>query len=163
MHTSIAERLAFGTPARRSAGETPIHVVPRATTALVGRILISAIFLASGYTKLTDTANVIAYMNSVGIPYADTLVYVAGIAELAGAGALVLGLLTRLAGLGLMLYLIPVTAWFHGFWRLEGAEAQVQMFQFMKNLAIFGGLALLVAFGAGPRSLDGRIRRPKQA
>lgn len=148
---------------RPATDDMTIHVVPRATTALVGRILIAVIFLVSGYSKLTDTAGAVAYMNSVGIPYADTLVYIAGVAELVGGTAVVLGFLTRLAGLGLILYLITVTMWFHAFWTREGAEVNMQVFQFLKNLSIMGGLAMLAAYGAGPYSLDGKIRRPIQA
>jgi uncharacterized membrane protein YphA (DoxX/SURF4 family) len=35
-------------------------------------------------------------------------------------------------------------------------ERQVQMIMFMKNLAIMGGLALVIGLGSGPYALDGR-------
>jgi putative oxidoreductase len=43
---------------------------------------------------------------------------------------------------------------FHDFWSYEGAQTQQQMQQFMNNLAIMGGLLVIVGFGSGPRSLD---------
>lgn len=129
--------------------------------ALIGRLLLAAIFAMSGIAKLTDLPGTIGHMTSAGIPYADTLAVVAGVAELAGAAALVLGLLTRLGAFGLLLYLIPTTLMFHAFWNSHGAERLPQMVNFMKNLAIIGGLAVLMAQGAGRFSLDHRIRRAR--
>lgn len=163
MHASIAERLAYGTPLEPVADDTPIHLAPRNTTALVGRILMSAIFIVSGFAKLTDPAATVGYMNSVGIPNPDILVYVAGVAELAGGVALLVGFLTRLAALGLVVLLIPVTLYFHAFWTMEGMQAKTEMVNFMKNLALMGGLAMIFAHGPGRFSIDGRLRRPMEA
>ena len=162
MHASIAERMAFGTPLDPVADDTPIHIVPRSGTALVGRIMISVIFLVSGLAKLTDPAGTIGYMNSARIPYADTLLYVAAFAEILGGLSILFGFLTRIGALGLFTYLIPTTLYFHAFWTMEGAEAKIQMANFAKNLAVMGGLAAFVAFGAGRYSIDGRLRRPMQ-
>ena len=131
----------------------------KATMALLGRLLLAAIFLMSGIAKLTDMPGTIAHMTKVGIPYADTLVVVAGVAEILGAASLILGLLTRVGAFGLILFMIPTTLIFHAFWNAEGAEHLTQMVNFMKNLAIIGGLATLVAFGASRFSVDHRIRR----
>ena len=63
-------------------------------------------------------------------------------------------MLTRLAGAGLILFLIPTTLIFHNFWAQSGMEAQNQMAHFLKNIAIMGGLLMLMAFGPGPLSCD---------
>jgi putative oxidoreductase len=133
----------------------------RSSMALIGRLLIAAIFLMSGIAKLTDTPGTVAHMTAAGIPYADTLAIVAGVAEILGAAAIALGLLTRLGAFGLFLYMIPTTVIFHGFWNFHGAERLPQMVNFMKNLAIMGGLATLVAFGAPRLSLSHRVRRSR--
>lgn len=162
MHTSTAERFAFGTPLDPVADDTPIHLVPRAGTALVARVLMSAIFLLSGFAKLTDPAGAQGYMNMVGIPHSDVLVYVAGVAELCGGIALLFGFLTRIGALGLFVYLIPTTLIFHHFWDISGAEQKMQMVNFMKNLAIMGGLLAIWAWGPGRFSIDYRMRKPMQ-
>lgn len=131
----------------------------KATMALIGRLLIAAIFLMSGIAKLTDLPGTVAHMTKVGIPYADTLAIVAGVAEILGAASLILGLLTRIGALGLFVYMIPTTLLFHAFWNYQGAEQLPQMVNFMKNLAIMGGLSTLVAVGALRFSVDHRIRR----
>src|ERR1043165_2043400 len=128
------------------------------TMALIGRLLLAAIFLMSGIAKLTDTAGTVSHMTAVGIPYADTLAIVAGVAEILGAASLILGMFTRLGAFGLFLYMIPTTVLFHAFWNHEGPERLTQMVNFMKNLAIMGGLATLVGVGARRLSVDHRIR-----
>jgi putative oxidoreductase len=127
--------------------------------ALIGRLLIAAIFLVSGIGKLTDLPGTIAHMTEKGIPYADTLALVAGVAEVMGALALIFGLLTRVGAIGLILFMIPATLIFHAFWNYQGAERMPQMINFMKNLGLIGGLAVIAAFGAGRASLDSKIRR----
>lgn len=159
---SIAERIAYGRPLDPYSDHARVQVEPRATTALAGRILLSAIFLVSGIAKLTDPEGTIGYMRMAGIPSPEILVWIAGAAEVLGALAIMSGFLTRIGAIGLILFLIPTTIYFHGFWMFEGAEQKTQMVQFMKNLAIFGGLALLVAYGPGRYSVDGKLRRPMQ-
>jgi putative oxidoreductase len=133
--------------------------VPRSTTDLIGRILLASIFLVSGIAKLTDTDHTAGYMTSVGIPSAHALALVAGTAEILGGVAILLGVLTRAGAAGLFLFMVPTTLLFHHFWDLEGADQKTQMVNFMKNLAIMGGLAELVAHGAGRFSIDAWLQR----
>lgn len=161
MQASIAERLAWGRPYDPVAGETMAPVVPRSGIALLGRVLLAAIFIVSGFAKFTDPASTVGHMSSVGIGNPEVLVYVAGAAELLGGLALVFGFLTRLAALGLMILLVVITYYFHRFWTMPAAEVAMQQVQFMKNLAILGGLAMVVAMGPGRYSIDARLRRPK--
>ena len=159
---SIAERLAFGRPVDPVVDDTPVRVAQRPATALIGRILIGAIFLTSGIAKLTNTEETVGHMTSMGIPAAHTLALIAGVAEIAGALALIFGFLTRLAAIGLILFMIPTTFIFHAFWTFDGAEQKMQMINFMKNLAIIGGLATIAAHGPSRYSIDKKIRDPIQ-
>lgn len=162
MNPSIAERRIFDRPI--TADE--IVVVRDATqhpgAALIGRFLIAALFLMSGIGKLTDLAGTTAQLSQHGVPYADTLALVAGIAEVAGAAGLAFGLLTRIASAGLILFMIPTTLIFHAFWNFQGAERMPQIINFMKNVAITGGLMAFAAFGAGRSSLDHLVRRSRE-
>jgi len=153
MNPSIAERRVFGRPISEIDDDVVVdHTAQHPTIALVGRFLLAALFLMSGISKLTDTAGTAAHMTAAGIPYAEALAMV-------GAVSLVIGLLTRIGSVGLILFMIPTTVIFHGFWNYEGAERVPQMINFMKNLAIIGGLAIAVAFGAGRFSLDHVLHR----
>jgi putative oxidoreductase len=159
-NVSIAERIAFGRPEDPDRDPEVIHVVPRPTAALIGRILIAAIFITSGIAKVVDPAGAVGYMKAVGIPQPDVLVWVAALAEILGGLAVLFGFLTRVAALGLLVFLAVTTLCFHAFWNLEGAEQKTQMVNFMKNLAIGGGLMMLIANGAGRYSADYALRRP---
>jgi putative oxidoreductase len=170
MNPRFAERHVFGRPDtdasrdihdRELQDDDLIRDRSLPTAALIGRLLIAVIFLLSGFSKLTDLPGTVEHMAAVHIPYPDTLAVVAGCAEVLGALAIAFGFLTRVASAGLILFLIPTTLVFHAFWNYAGQERLPQMVNFMKNLAIIGGLAVLMAQGAGRFSLDYRMRRAR--
>jgi putative oxidoreductase len=125
---------------------------------LAGRILLAHIFLISGWGKVTGFAGTTAYMKSYGLPLVEPLAVGAILVELAGGIALILGWQTRWAALAVFLFMIPTTFIFHGFWAVDAAQVQGQMIHFMKNLSIMGGLLYVMAYGAGPLSVDSRKR-----
>lgn len=125
---------------------------------LLGRILIALIFIVSGLSKFMDlnaTTNQIA-QHSVPVPYAAAVL--AAIVELGGGLALLFGCHTGYAAGLLFLFLIPVTYLFHNPIGLVGAAKMQQQIQLLKNLAIMGGLLMLVGFGPGPGSVDRNVR-----
>ena len=80
-----------------------------------------------------------------------------------GVLALVLGLFARWGALLLMIFLIPTTILFHDFWNIPNQdEFKMQLIQFLKNLGLFGGLAVLVELGPGPWAFD-RLRQKRKA
>ncbi|HEY3244850.1 MAG TPA: hypothetical protein VGM03_16025 [Phycisphaerae bacterium] len=58
----------------------------------------------------------------------------------------------------LLVFIVIATLKFHNFWTYPEAEQQNQMIHFLKNVAIMGGLLLLMAHGPGPISVDRRKR-----
>lgn len=125
---------------------------------LLGRILIALIFIVSGISKfmdLTATSNQIA-QHPVPLPCAAAVL--AALVELGGGLALLFGCHTGWAAGILVLFLIPVTYLFHNPIGLVGAAKVQQQIQLLKNLAIMGGLLLLVGFGPGPASVDRNVR-----
>jgi len=124
-----------------------------AALALVGRILLSVIFLISVVGKLAAPAGTIGYIAAAGLPLPQ-LAYVLAVAiELLGGLALIAGYQTRIAAAALALFCVAAAFGFHG-----NLGDQNQFVHFLKNLAIAGGLLQLIAFGAGPWSLDARRR-----
>ncbi len=85
------------------------------------------------------------------LPLAPTLLVVGTAAELFGGILVLLGIQVRLGAFILCLFLIPTSLLFHNFWDLEGKEMQLQLSIFLKNLSIFGGGLLLLAFGKGTK------------
>ena len=162
MRASAIERFAYGTPLSDEEDRS-VRVAERSGTLLIGRTLIGLIFLFSGFHKLSALGPTAAQLAQVGLPSPHVLAAFAGAAELLGGAALIFGFLARPAAVGLILFMIPTTLLFHNFWAYTGNDMQVQLINFMKNLAIIGGLALVVGSGAGRYSIDGKLRSPKQA
>jgi len=123
-------------------------------TPLAGRILLSVVFLVSGFFKIGGYSQMVPYSASKGLPMAGVAIACAAVLELAGGLAILIGFQTRIAAWLLFLYLIPVTFIFHNFWAMQGAEQQQNMINFLKNVAIMGGLVILATYGAGPYSVD---------
>jgi putative oxidoreductase len=124
----------------------------------LGRLCLAAIFLLAGVQKIGGYAGVQGYMEAMGVPGALLPLVIA--LEIAGGLALLLGWRVRLWAVlpggfslvsGLIFHLVPGLA-------AEGMAAQNDINHFLKNLAIAGGMGMLVAFGAGPLSLDRRAQ-----
>ena len=118
--------------------------------ALLGRILMSVIFLAAGLSKFSQMTGTQHYMAAMGMPRAivPLLAFIAASIEVLGGVSLILGFKVRYAAIILFLFLIPVTIIFHV---IPGQTVHV-----MKNLAIMGGLLMVATQGPGALSLDGR-------
>jgi putative oxidoreductase len=119
--------------------------------ALIGRILIAILFIFSGVGKLAASGATIGYITYVGFPAPITSFVIATALELVGGLLLVVGYQTRLVATLLAAYSIATALVFH-----HTFGDQNQMFHFMKNLAIAGGLIQVLAFGANAYSFDGR-------
>ncbi len=128
------------------------------SSSLVGRLLLSFIFVLSGCSKIAGWNQSTAFIASKGIPIVNMMLASAVIVEVLGGLALLVGFRARIAAGVLFLFLIPTTVIFHNFWALQGMERMDNMAHFLKNLAIMGGLLMVVAFGPGPLCLDARRR-----
>jgi putative oxidoreductase len=128
-------------------------------TALFGRILLSAIFLISGFAKITDWSGTAGHMEKAGMVAIPLFLVGAIVLEIGGGLSVHLGWFTRIGTVALVVFLVAATLVFHNFWAYDGAERTQQMINFMKNLAIMGGLLTLMAFGPGRYSVDGRCCR----
>ena len=119
---------------------------------LVGRVALGTIFLVSGLGKLAAWQRTAAYAGSKGV--SEVLLAIATALELLGAVSVVVGFRARWGALALLVFLVPVTLVFHNFWAAPGAQQQMEMAHFLKNLAIGGGLLIVFGRGAGALSID---------
>ena len=120
-----------------------------AATQLTGRVLMSAIFVMAGISKLGAYAATQGYMESMGVP--GMLLPLVILLELGGGLTVVLGWQTRISAFLLVGFCIISALIFHA-----NFGDQTQSILFMKNLAMAGGFLFLVANGAGAWSLDAR-------
>ncbi len=114
---------------------------------LAARILIGLLFIAAGAGKLPDVAGFTGYLTSGGLP--GFLAWPSIIFEIALGLALIAGFQTRIFALLGAGFCVLAAVLFH----LVPAD-QMQMTMFLKNLAIAGGLLMLVTHGPGRVALD---------
>ena len=126
---------------------------------LIGRILMTLIFLTSAYGKITAFDATAAAMTAKGMPLSPLLLVCAIGLELIGGTLLIIGWHTRWAALALIVFLVPATLYFHNYWSYPPEQARNQRNHFMKNVTILGALIFVAGMGAGPLSLDNRRRR----
>ena len=123
---------------------------------LIGRILLAAIFVWSGFGKVGGFEGLAGQIASKGFPAAQAFA-AATIAIEIGAGLmLVAGWKARWAALLLAVFTMIVTIFYHNYWAVPEAQKMMQQIQFMKNLALIGGLLMVTAFGPGRFSVDKR-------
>ena len=125
-------------------------------TALVGRILLGAFFVMSGFEKITGFQGTVGYIASAGLPLPAVGAVLAILVEFGGGLMLVFGLYTRWAAYALAAFALVSGVLFHGFWAAPDAEKMGQFINFWKNVTIAGGMLVLAAFGPGSISLDAR-------
>jgi len=108
----------------------------------VGRVLIAAIFILSGISKITDPASAMAYISSVGLPLPAVALAAAIVVELVGGALLIVGYRVRTVAAVIALFSVATAVFFH-----NNLADQNQFIHFFKNIAIAGGLLQIVAFG----------------
>ena len=116
---------------------------------LASRVLLGAIFVIEGYTKIRGYGETAAYMQAHGVP--DVLLPLVIAVELLGGLLIVAGWLTRPAAFTLAGFCLLTALLFH----LDFASRN-QVINFLKNLAIAGGFLALFVSGPGSWSIDGR-------
>lgn len=128
---------------------------------LGGRILLSVIFILSGVGKIMNWSGTAQAMEAHGMTAVPFFLTMAILVEILAGLGLLLGCGTRVSSLVLFLYMIPVTLVFHHFWDLQGTVQHEQMINFLKNIAIMGGLLEFCAVGAGALSIDASRARSR--
>lgn len=120
---------------------------------LIGRALMSALFIWAGYGKLTAAAATKAYFAKLGLPFPTALWLLSVVVELGGGLAILLGLKTRFVALALAAWCIATALAAH----TNFADMNMEI-HFMKNLTIAGGLIFVALSGPGRFSADALIR-----
>lgn len=123
---------------------------------LIGRVLIAAMFVYSGYGKIGGFDGTAGYIASKGLPLAQLLAAGTIVLEIVAGLMLVAGWKTRWAAFALAAFTVAASLLFHNFWGYPADQFQTQQLFFLKNMAIVGGLLMIVAFGAGRWSVDRR-------
>ena len=119
------------------------------TSALTGRILLAALFIPAGISKIVGFEGTVGYIASVGLPLATVAAITAIVVELIAGLALLVGYRIKLAAVILAVFTLVATVLFHNFWAMPADQAYMQQLMFMKNIAVVGGLLMVAALGGG--------------
>ena len=120
---------------------------------LVGRVLMSLIFIGSGWNRVDHFADTAGFIASLGVPAPDLFNGIEIVIEGLGGLAILTGLLFRFATLGIIASTIVASFLVHRFWTMSGNQGLDQYFHFMKNACIVGVLLFFNVMGAGRFSL----------
>ncbi|MDW6024070.1 DoxX family protein [Mesorhizobium sp. BAC0120] len=118
---------------------------------LIGRILLSIIFILSGFQKLTAISATAGYFASYGLPGGAATAVVVGLVEFVGGLAILLGFQTRIAAWLLAVFSVASALVAH-----TNFADLMQLINFQKNLAMAGGFLVLATYGPGALSIDAR-------
>lgn len=77
------------------------------------------------------------------IPLSPIILLAGTFIELIASVMLLLGIKEKLSAYLLIIFLVPVTVIMHQFWFVEGVMKEQQLFHFLKNFAIIGGLMII--------------------
>ena len=122
--------------------------------ALLGRILLSVLYVDAGFGKITGFAGAVGYIRSAGWPMPEVATVGAIVVELVGGLMLAAGYKARWVALALAAFTIAAAFGFHAFWEFPAAQQRMQYIQFWKNVSIAGGMLMVFALGPGRLSVD---------
>jgi putative oxidoreductase len=133
------------------------------------RPLLAGMFIAGGIDAVRNPSSKAPKAEPVVGSFADQLpdrigteelVRINGAVQVAAGIGLALGVLARPASILLAASLVPTTLAGHPFWQEADPAARAQQrIQFLKNLAMLGGLILAAADTGGRPSVPWRTRR----
>ena len=124
---------------------------------LIARLLLSGMFVRSGFNKLTHLDATSTYMGNHGLPAPFFFAVLAALVEFFGALAVLVGFKTRYAALLMALFTVVAAFIGHPYWTVASADYTNQLNHFLKDITIAGGFLALFVAGAGALSFD----RPK--
>lgn len=121
---------------------------------LAGRLLISIVFIMSGYSHLKNLGFTAQAAAASGMPAPKLLAVFASLLSLLGGLGVALGFQAEIGAVLLLLFLVPVTLTMHPFWKYsDPMELANHKAHFMKNVGLIGAALFILYSGPGPLSL----------
>ena len=138
-------------------GATGTETVNRSQDAalLCARLLIAALLLPSGISKLLHFSKFAASLSGKGIPFAKIVAILNVAVEVVGPIALIIGLWPLLTALALLALTLLTTWTTYRFGIFGAVFKQPQPVHLMKNLAVIAGLLFYAVSGPGAWSRTG--------
>ena len=129
--------------------------MPNALLSLLGRALLSVVFIPAGLQKFGDIAGTAGYIQAGGLPAPTLLAWGSAILEVVLGICVLVGFQTKYAALLLAAFCLVTGVVFH-YGMSNGGADMMQMIMFFKNIGLTGSFLTLAANGAGAWSVDAK-------
>lgn len=124
---------------------------------LVGRLVLAWFFLSQSWILAHQWDAAVAGMTAKQLPVAPLLMALAIVVMVMGALSLIFGFHARHGAMLLFAFVILVSVLMHDFWKEPDAAQRAADYElFARNMAIGGGLLMIVGMGPGRFALDNR-------
>ena len=140
----------------------------RNTATILARFFLSIIFIAGAINQIFHWHEAEQYVSgilcdwqirlhmfsgmqscvAIFVEWVPLLLILTTLLSLIGGLLLLVGVKEKLGAGLLIVFLVPVTILVHSFWFYEGAMREIEQTNFLKNIAILGGLILVLLQGA---------------
>ena len=121
---------------------------------LLARIFIAVFFLFEAFDSIRFYESMLEKMDEYGLSWKPDILLITSVILLLGGGIfLLIGYRSPLAAFVLLLYWLPLTFIIHSFWNDPKDFQRIQSMLFMKNIAIAGGLLMIIVNGSGKYSI----------
>ena len=121
----------------------------------IGRVALAWFFLSEAWTRANDWTGTVAVLREAQIPAAESILVLALAILMLGGAALALGYHTRHGAMLLFGFTVATALALHAYWKApDDASRAAEYAVFIRDLAVAGGLLLLVGLGPGPFAID---------
>ena len=122
---------------------------------LSGRLVLAWYFLSQAYRYAIDWNNTAILLSMRNIPIPTIMLASIVAATVLASVSLLLGFRARAGAAVLLLITLALSVTLHDFWHLRAAIARNADYDiFARNVAIAGGLLMVIGLGAGALALD---------
>jgi putative oxidoreductase len=122
---------------------------------LFGRLVLSWFYFTQAYRYTRDWNDTTQFLMLKNLPAAPVFLFISLMGIVLGGLSLLLGFRTRIGALTLFTITVAATIIMHDYWTLQTAAARTADYDiFARNIAIAGGLLVLIGMGGGRFGMD---------
>lgn len=116
----------------------------------VGRVILAWFFLSEAYERAVNWDATVTLLDMLGVPEPAITHFVAIMVMVLGSISLIIGFRARLGALGLFAFIVVSNMFMNDYWNIADAiERQAAFDTFSRNLALGGGLLIVMGLGPG--------------
>ena len=121
----------------------------------VGRVILAWFFLAEAYTRTVDWDATVNLLNTLGVPFAPITHFVTLTVMVLASVSLIIGLRARVGALALFSFVAVSNIFMNDYWNIADViERREAATAFARNLALGGGLLVLMGLGPGRFAME---------